>query len=188
MKAAGIAPSVRSFEQLVGAVRQVHDELAAQASRAVNASLTLRNWLIGFYVEEYERKGVDRAEYGDKLMHNLAASLSEHGVARCDRRELYRYRQFYIAYPQIVEAVTPQFRSLVAETALVEAQTSLADKAVPIVETSPQLRIDGNTLISKLSFSHIAELLNLEGSVKRTFYEVECSQSNWSVRELRCQN
>ena len=35
-----------SFERLVTAIGQAHAELAAQASRAVNASLTLRNWLI----------------------------------------------------------------------------------------------------------------------------------------------
>lgn len=57
-----------NFERLVDVIRQVHDELSAQASRAVNGSLTLRNWLIGLYVEEYERQGVDRVDYGDKLM------------------------------------------------------------------------------------------------------------------------
>ena len=57
-----ILPPELNFTQLIHAIRQVNDELTAQASRAVNSSLTLRNWLIGFYVEEYEREGVDRAE------------------------------------------------------------------------------------------------------------------------------
>ena len=35
------------FPQLVEAIHGIHDELTAQASRAVNVSLTLRNWLIG---------------------------------------------------------------------------------------------------------------------------------------------
>lgn len=74
----------KDFGQLVGAIRHVHDELAAQASQAVNASLTLRNWMIGFHVEEYERRGVDRAEYGDKLMDTLADRLTQLGVSRCD--------------------------------------------------------------------------------------------------------
>ncbi len=99
-----------NFMQLVDVIRKVHDDLSAQASRAVNASLTLRNWLIGFYVEEYERQGVDRTEYGDKLMDRLAESLTMYGVSRCERRELYRYRQLYLVYPQIVESLSPQFR------------------------------------------------------------------------------
>jgi predicted nuclease of restriction endonuclease-like (RecB) superfamily len=176
----------QTFEHLVGAIRQVHDELTAQASRAVNASLTLRNWMIGFHVEEYERRGVDRAEYGDKLMDRLADSLTRIGVSRCDRREIYRYRQFYLAYPQIVESVTPQLQPLIGLLNLAGADSPPAG-APTIVETSPQFKIDGKTLISRLSFSHIAELLNLEDATKRSFYEVECIQGNWSVRELKRQ-
>lgn len=179
--------SALNFGQLVGAIRQVHEELAAQASKAVNASLTLRNWMIGFYVEEYERQGVDRADYGDKLMDRLADSLTQQGVSRCDRREIYRYRQFYLTYPQIVEAVTPQLLSLVGQESFAGAHASPVAATPVKVEASPQFRIDGKTLISRLSFSHIAELLNLEDASKRTFYEVECIQGNWSVRELKRQ-
>ena len=106
-----------SFERLVSAIGQAHGELAAQASRAVNASLTLRNWLIGFHIEEYERRGVDRQQYGEKLLDRLSESLIQKGVSRCDRRELYRYRQFYLTYPQIVETLPPQLaRALPAPT------------------------------------------------------------------------
>ncbi len=38
-------------------------------------------------------------------MDRLAEILTAQGVSRCDRRELYRYRQFYLTYPQIVGAV-----------------------------------------------------------------------------------
>lgn len=100
-----------SFERLVTTIGEAHAELAAQAARAVNASLTLRNWLIGFHIEEYERRGVDRQQYGEKLLDRLAESLIQKGVSRCDRRELYRYRQFYLRYPQIVDALPPQFAS-----------------------------------------------------------------------------
>ncbi|MEA3428375.1 MAG: hypothetical protein U9Q84_03990 [Thermodesulfobacteriota bacterium] len=38
----------------------MYDELAAQAGRAVNLSLTLCNLLIGYYITEYELCGLDR--------------------------------------------------------------------------------------------------------------------------------
>jgi hypothetical protein len=76
----------------------------------VNASLTLRNWLIGFHIEEYERRGVDRQQYGAKLLERHSELLIQKGVSRCDRRELHRYRQFYLTYPQIVETLPPQLR------------------------------------------------------------------------------
>lgn len=40
-------------------IESFDDDLVPQASRAVNISLTLRNWLIGCYIEEYERSGID---------------------------------------------------------------------------------------------------------------------------------
>jgi len=183
--AKGVTLAALNFGQLVSVIRQVNDTLASQATRAVNASLTLRNWLIGFHVEEYERRGVDRAEYGDKLMDRLAESLAKQGISRCDRREIYRYRRFYLTYPQIVEAVTPQLDSW-AGTASID-DIGRPDAAGRIVEASPPFRLDGKTLISKLSFTHFVELLNIEDAVKRVFYEAECIQGNWSVRELKRQ-
>ena len=54
------------FEKLVVSIRQAHEELAARAGRAVNVSLTLRNWMIGCYIAEYELCGSDRASYGER--------------------------------------------------------------------------------------------------------------------------
>jgi len=43
-----------TFDHLVDSIRQVHTQLASQAGKAVNTSLTLRNWMIGYYIEVYE--------------------------------------------------------------------------------------------------------------------------------------
>ncbi len=43
------------------------------------------------------------------------------------------------------------------------------------------------TLSVKLSWSHYCELLSIENIDKRNFYEKECINSNWSVRELKRQ-
>ena len=57
-----------------------------------------------------------------------------------------------------------------------------------IVESlTPQLTNSGQTLLSRLSFTHFAELLEIQDSLKRVFYEVECIRGNWSVRELKRQ-
>lgn len=92
---------------MVTVIGQAHAELVAQASRAVNSSLTLRNWLIGFHIAEYEQQGTDRAQYGDKLIEQLSDRLVQAGVSRAEARELRRYRQFYLTYPQIRETVSP---------------------------------------------------------------------------------
>jgi len=90
-----------NFENLVGAIRQAHEELAAQAGRAVNISLTLRNWLIGFYITVYEQNGADRAQYGAQLLENLSSRLAHGGMDGVASRSLRQYRQFYLVYPEI---------------------------------------------------------------------------------------
>ena len=47
--------------------------------------------------------------------------------------------------------------------------------------------MDPEQLINNLSFSHIREIMIIEDSMERFFYETECIKCNWSVRELRRQ-
>jgi len=169
-----------TFPELAKAIGQVHFDLANQASRAVNVSLTLRNWMIGYYIEEYERSGADRAEYGERLMDRLAETLSGQGLPRCERRELYRYRTFYLTYPRIVESLPPQFSGLIKIP-----DSTMKDQIVESV--TPQLHPKGSVLITQLSFTHFSELIEIEDEIKRAFYEVECIRGNWSVRELKRQ-
>ena len=42
------------FQALVQTIERVHGELAKHATRAVNISLTLRNWMVGMQIAEYE--------------------------------------------------------------------------------------------------------------------------------------
>jgi YhcG PDDEXK nuclease domain/DUF1016 N-terminal domain len=104
-----------TFQYLVKSIEAVHSEAAAQASRAVNLSLTLRNWLIGCYIAEYELRGKDRATYGERLLDSLAAELTRLKVSNANRRQLYRYLRFYRTYPGIVGTLSPQFSSLLPE-------------------------------------------------------------------------
>lgn len=137
-----------TFAALIQSIRQAHDELAAQASKAVNLSLTLRNWLIGHHIAEYELKGRDRAQYGDRLFSELARELRD--LSNCNRRQLYRYHRLYTFFPQIVGSLPPQFKSLVFPVP-------------PKVGTlSPQSSLDDAKPASKLSYSHFDELVELK--------------------------
>ena len=78
-------PAPMDFPQLVAAIRNAHDSLSAHASRAVNISLTLRNWVIGYYIAEYELHGADRASYGEQVIAELAQQLKD--VSNCNRRQ-----------------------------------------------------------------------------------------------------
>ena len=47
---------------LSSAISQTKIALQSSAIKAINRNLTLRNWLIGFYIVEFEQKGEDRAQ------------------------------------------------------------------------------------------------------------------------------
>ena len=64
-----------TLDSLSDSIRQLHDNLSARAKHAVNVALTLRNWLIGFYIAEYQMNGADRAKYGDKVVSVLSVKL-----------------------------------------------------------------------------------------------------------------
>jgi predicted nuclease of restriction endonuclease-like (RecB) superfamily len=183
------------FDSLVTAIVQIHHEAQKFATKAVNIGLSLRNWLIGRQIELYERKGLDRAAYGDKLMVVLSERVAARGWTRCDRRELYRYRQFYITYPKIVETLSPQFLLTSEFTSLLALipdsqspiRVSVTAKSQIVETLSPESQTPPVALLQRLSFSHLAELQELPDETQRRFYEIECIRGNWSVRELRRQ-
>lgn len=165
-----------NFEGLVTAIRQVHERMAAQANKAVNVSLTLRNWAIGCYIAEYELRGSDRASYGEKLLPELANRLTTHAVSNCNRRQLYDYLKFYRTYPQIVGTVSAQLQPFLSK--------QISNEGGKVPTASAQLAVPPQKLINSLSYSQLKLLVDLDDDLKRAFYEVECIRGNWSVREL----
>ena len=170
-------PSLLDFSELVSAIRQMDKHLSAQASRAVNVSLTLRNWFIGAYIAEYELSGADRASYGDNLLTELSQALGNHNISNSGRRQLYNYLAFYRAYPQFVRTASAQSLPLLPRTI----------EASKVRTVSAQLAIAPEKLLNSLSYSHFELLAALDDDLKRVFYEIECIRGNWSVRELNRQ-
>ncbi|MDD2229852.1 MAG: PDDEXK nuclease domain-containing protein [Candidatus Cloacimonetes bacterium] len=179
-----------NFKSLVNSIQQIHIELKQQALHSVNTLLTLRNWLIGYYIAEYELKGSDRADYGDKLFERLEEELKRIGVSRSNKRDLYRLRLFYNTYPQIMGALTPQLQKLIDQniSSFSSVNFMLVNPFPQIVgSVTPQSETAVIELITKLSFTHIEVLINIDNDTKRQFYEIECIRGNWSVRELKRQ-
>ena len=183
-------PTTFDFGALVDAIQQVNERLTAQAGRAVNISLTLRNWMIGCYIREYEQNGADRAQYGETLLGALSERLTEAGIEGMAARSLRLYRQFYLTYPQIWQTVSAKFPpGLLSEAIWQSLCAKSGTEMLPgIVGTVfPKLQIPADRLVNSLSFSHFAELIAIDDPLKRAFYEIECVRGNWSVRELKRQ-
>jgi len=178
-----------SFESLVTAIQSASEQLSARAAKAVNVSLTVRNWMIGYYIVEFEQHGQDRAEYGDKLIPRLGTELKTRGLTGVSVRELRRYRTFYSAYPQIRESLTPEFRKLLPDndiSLVARKRESLTPVLADDSKRDSLSPISPGDFITKLSFTHIVELLRVDNE-KRDFYAAQCITGGWSVRELKRQ-
>lgn len=179
-----------TFNNLIGNVEHVNDITSAYAKGAVNQLLTVRNWMIGYYIVEFEQHGHNRAEYGSNLLGKMAVTMNIRGL---DRTHLNLCRVFYLKYPQICATVShklkgigetehlPQLSLQNEKNGLTMDDSEICATVSHIFETPPEM------LISRLSFSHIREIMAIDDSFERFFYEFECIKGTWSVRELRRQ-
>jgi predicted nuclease of restriction endonuclease-like (RecB) superfamily len=187
------------MNELVSLIGETQLYFKQQAQRQVNTNLTLRNWLFGFYISEYELSGADRAEYGVKLYKEITNQLEKQGFRQIRERHLYLCKDFYIAYPDILRSATAKlyiadFQNFTILRSLTAKFIGKENKAVESVDTSSsqifqsptgKSKKDIDELINKLSFTHIIELLKADGQLKRSFYEMEAIKNSWSVRELQ---
>lgn len=180
---------LHSFNDLASIVQTTHDAAQSSAVKAINRMQTMRNWLIGYYIVEFEQHGKDRAEYGSQLLKKLEERVNRKGLTR---NTFQSSRNFYRLYPQMIEnfqnriCTTVSCKSTEDATSLpLEDVTRRTDIICPTV--SCKFVTSGETLLSKLSFSHINEIMKVADPLARYFYEQECIKCTWSVRELRRQ-
>ena len=175
---------MQELSLLISKIGETQNFFKNQAQRQVNVALTLRNWLIGFYISEYELNGNDRAEYGKNLYKEIEKRLKKSGVEQIRERHLYICRDFFKIYPEILRS--PSAKLYLTENQQIEILLTLsAESENNDIDTENHWINDSNKLINQLSFSHIVEFLKLDNSTKRAFYETEAIKNNWSVRELQ---
>jgi len=181
-----------NFELLVSAIEQTHQHFQQQASKAINVSLTLRNWLTGYYIVEFEQKGEDRAKYGDKLLARLAEKCVT--IKGLDERTFRNFRLFYLLYPQIRPLLAnekhsnPIRRSLTAELKNDTINDTLSIWGSLTSEFQlTEFQLKGELIVQSLSYTHFEQLIRINNPLKRAYYEIECIKGSWSVRELKRQ-
>ena len=178
-----------NFDELVNNLSRVHDVLQGYASKSINQFLSLRNWLFGYYIVEYEQNGEDRAKYGENLIVNVTQKVKH--IKGLTGNQLYVCRNFYLLYPHFLRTVSvilqshdtghdEILRTLSVKSQIIDNEnvlienTSNDDGIVQRVEgKNDDLQLLPELLLSRLSFSHFIELIRVDDSSQRLFYEVE---------------
>ena len=171
-----------TFEDLSASILNTHLTAQQSAIKAVNQMATLRNWLIGCYIVEYEQKGSDRAKYGDRLLKRLEERVNTKGL---NETLFLAARRFYSFYPQIADVISPSIHPIPLDKSKDYSKISatVSQESAISATVSPKFITPAQILISKLSFSHIREIMLQDDPLARFFYETECIKGTWSVRE-----
>lgn len=146
----------RLTEEIAALVEKAKQHIVA----AVNSTMTATYYEIGRMIVEYEQGGKQRAEYGAKLLPELAKNLTARFGKGFSKSNLANMRQFYLMY-------SPIFQTLSGKSVSANLQTLSAK--------------------FPLSWSHYLFLMRISNPLERQFYETEATNERWSLREMKRQ-
>lgn len=137
------------------------------ASKQVNQIQLLTYYSLGRWIVEEEQGGDKRASYGKQIIKKLSERLmSEYGRGFSEDT-LGNARRFYLLYEdRISETLFRKFAEEKFETVFSELQKEK---------------------MFSLNWSHYLQLMRIKNDDERSFYEIEASAGNWSVRTLQRQ-
>lgn len=158
--------NTKFFSQIVDLLQSARNKVV----RTVNQTMVTTYHEIGRMIVEEEQNGIERADYGEKVIPELSKVLTKEFGKGFSATNLKQMRQFYLVY-SIGQTPSDDFKNI--------SQTPSAQSKNAISET-PIKNFN-------LSWSHYLKLMRIDDENERKFYEIESYKNNWSVRELQRQ-
>jgi len=157
------------FEQISVLIEQGRRRVVT----AANIAEVYTKFGVGRYIVEDEQQGNTRAEYGKQILIELSAKLTERFGEGWSKETLKKCRYFYNVYGA----------GRIGSTVLTQlSQTEKGLQRGPNYEEIEKQSIAAPQFT--LSWSHYLILMRIENPDARSFYEIECTQQQWSVRQL----
>ncbi len=182
----GLTPLLTEVRQLVHSARR-------NISTIVDTFQVMTNFEIGRRIVEHEQKGAKRAAYGAELLKELSTRLTEEFGKGFSKANLEYMRRFYLEWESRVLQIAQQPAGQSLELPIAQKpsgqlipakirQQPVGKFAVSQISEQP-IRKSPFTL----SWSHYVLLLTVKDPDERSFYEIEATNSGWSVPELKRQ-
>jgi hypothetical protein len=158
-------------------------ELVVAAHKTISHGVDLvqvhTNFEIGRHIVEYEQQGEDRAAYGEAVAKNLSQRLTSEFGQGFSLSNIKLMRQFFLQYrdrtDDIGQTASDQFKNAKSQTSSGQFTQSIEVPLLPKI------------ISFSLSWSHYVFLLGIKNPGERSFYEIEATQQNWTIRELKRQ-
>lgn len=169
-------------ESLFERISALIEEARKRVVTTVNIAEVYTKYSIGQYIVEDEQKGEYRAQYGKQVLKNLSERLTERFGDGWSYSNLRQIRQFYLVYGNLTDSVCQIEND---KHCLSNCDTDAPQLEQHCLPNSQMVRGERvNELKFTLSWSHYLILMRIESPDARSFYEIECTQQQWSVRQL----
>ena len=171
-------------------IRELIRSARVTMARNVDLVQVYTNFEIGHRIVKEEQRGKDRAAYGEEIIKELASRLTDEFGKGFSVSNLAYMRSFYVAFKDRIQI----FQSVTGKSELSTKIQSMTGKSV----IPQKLDIERSQLLADqypipqarsfiLSWTHYVFLLGIKDPDERSFYEIEATAQNWSVRELKRQ-
>lgn len=164
------------FDKIVSLIEQAR----ARVATAVNTAEVYTKFHIGQFIIENEQGGLERAAYGKAVLKDLSLKLTKRFGNGWSVENLTLFRKFYLTYSSHSNGETKIVNSVCEIGEVEKGKLCLSNSTIvrSAIDTTPSFR---------LSWSHYLVLMRIKDEKARSFYEIECTQQNWSVRQLQRQ-
>ena len=157
------------FEKVSALINQARKQVAT----TINVAEVYTKYHIGLYIVEDEQQGKARAEYGKQVLKTLSNRLSARFGNGWSEETLKLCRRFFMVYSNSVNSDYP-IQKEIGKQRLSNSSAVLTNLNV----------VNSHCPEFSLSWSHYLILMRIENPDARSFYEIECAQQQWSVRQL----
>lgn len=173
-----LSPQTELFDNIANLIEQARQRVRT----AVNTAMVYTYYEIGRHIVEHEQKGENRAEYGKAVLKALSTRLTERFGDGWGVTHLKNIRFFYQAYSpptKLGKHCLPNLNTTFTQRDITEPNQK-GKQCLPYSQPK-------EARLFKLSWSHYLVLIRVKDAAARNFYEIECAEQNWSVRQLQRQ-
>jgi predicted nuclease of restriction endonuclease-like (RecB) superfamily len=171
------------FDRVVAILEQAR----ARVVRSVNSEMVLAYWHIGREIVEHVQAGKERAEYGKRVIEELADRLHRRYGRGFSTTNLRYFRSFYEVYsgrvPEIRHLAGGELWRASAVGPKRHTRRGVLDDLTVAVNHAE--RIHGFS--PALGWSHYRALMQVDHNAARLFYEIEAEKERWSKIHLERQ-
>lgn len=166
------------FEKLIQIIENTNIVLQKKALSVTNQLSVIRNWLVGFYIVEFEQHGKDYSQYGDKVISSLAKYFNKKKIKGFSATNLKLFIQFYITYTQFISSISKylfiseenlQINNLLIRQPLADESKKLSKNDILSRKKDTSLKsIEYNKkLLESLSFRYFTYLIQVEDPINK---------------------